>query len=340
MSELIKLEGVSCDIAGKRILTLVDLALAPGEITVVLGPSGAGKTTLLRAIAGFEPIVEGRIAIGGNVLSAPNFLVPPEARRLGLVAQNYALFPHLTALGNIMFGLAGADKVRLAQDWLARVNLGERGNSYPHELSGGEQQRVALARALARDPAVVLLDEAFSSLDQQLRRTVRGEARQLLKAAGAAVLAVTHDPDEAIELADRILVLSEGRVIQYGTAEELYWRPQSRIAARLLGEVNEIEGEVRGGALQSEFGPIPALGIVDGTRATALVRPAAISLGLEAKGPATIVASYFAGGQRRLVVECDGGASASVCANCVDGPAVGTKVRLEFMPDRFTVIPG
>ena len=214
------------------------LELQPGRITCLLGPSGCGKSTLLRIIAGLERADEGEIEAGGRLLLGRGANVPPERRRIGFVFQDFALFPHLTALQNVTFGLKGepaAEARARATELLERFRLSARASAWPHSLSGGEQQRVAIARALAPRPTALLLDEPFSGLDGDLRSQVRDAVLAGLRDTEAAVLVVTHDPEEAMLLGDEVLLMTEGRIVQSGTPEECYFRPNSVAAARLLG---------------------------------------------------------------------------------------------------------
>jgi iron(III) transport system ATP-binding protein len=266
-----------------RVLAVDDLSLslAPGEVVCLLGPSGCGKTTALRLAAGLEDLQHGRIALAGQTVAEPHRAVPPEARSVGLVFQDYALFPHLSVADNVAFGLArlGPSERGAAVDRaLGQVGLAGYGGSYPHELSGGQQQRVALARALAPQPRVMLLDEPFSGLDQRLRNEVRDETLHVLKAAGTATLMVTHDPEEAMFMADRIALMHRGRLIQLGAPARLYYHPVSAFAAEFFGDINRIPARVEGRRALTPLGAFAANGVADGTPAEALVRPEAIKL--------------------------------------------------------------
>ena len=201
-----------------------------GTVGCLLGPSGCGKTTVLRAIAGFEPLSAGQVRLGGEVISSAHHLMPPEQRRIGMVFQDHALFPHLTVAANVAFGLRGQPGAALrVQQMLDTVGLGAAGGRYPHQLSGGQQQRVALARALAPSPRLLLLDEPFSNLDIELRERLGTELRALLRAAGTTALLVTHDQHEAFAIADQIGVMSEGRIQQWDSAYRLYHEPANQI---------------------------------------------------------------------------------------------------------------
>ncbi len=254
----------------------VDLDVRRGEFLSVLGPSGCGKTTLLRLVAGFERPDVGGIEIDGRAVEGPRIHVPPERRRIGMVFQESALFPHLDVAGNIAFGLPRAgDRAAKVAEMVALVGLSGLQKRMPHELSGGQQQRVALARALAPDPALILLDEPFNALDATLRAQLRGEVREILRLANATALLVTHDQDEALEISDRVAVMQAGRIEQVSTPDELYLRPVNRFVARFVGEANLVPGEVRHGEVQTMVGRFRAGAdaLADGVRAEVLLRP-------------------------------------------------------------------
>jgi iron(III) transport system ATP-binding protein len=252
-----------------------DLDVHDGEFLGVLGPSGCGKTTLLRLIAGFERPDGGGIEIGGRVVAGPRRHEPPERRRIGMVFQESALFPHLDVAGNIGFGLPSRDRTARVAELVALVGLAGLQRRMPHELSGGQQQRVAVARALAPHPALVLLDEPFSSLDATLRAQLRGEVREILRAAGATAVFVTHDQAEALEISDRVAVMRAGRIEQISSPDELYLRPINRFVAGFVGEANFLPGEIRGGEVRTLVGRFraPNGATLEGTRAEVLLRP-------------------------------------------------------------------
>ncbi|MEM9522662.1 MAG: ABC transporter ATP-binding protein [Pseudomonadota bacterium] len=236
---------LSCDeitksFGGTQVLRGLSFELDMQEFLCLLGPSGCGKTTLLRIIAGLEMLNGGEIRLNGKVVSTAASRVPPQHRRIGLVFQDVALFPHLTVAQNIAFGLKGGERrnARRIDELLELINLPGYQKSYPYEISGGQQQRVALARALAPNPEPIMLDEPFSSLDAQLRNQVRDELHRVLRDAGVGAILVTHDQSEAFGFADRVLVLSEGRVVQEGAPEEIYTEPVSPWGARFVGESN------------------------------------------------------------------------------------------------------
>jgi len=276
---------------GHDVLRGADLELRRGQVTAILGPSGAGKSTLLRAIAGLDSIDRGHIQAGDRTLSSARVHEPPEKRGIGLVFQDYALFPHMSALENVMFGLSGLPPKRRrerAQAMLEAVQLAHKAKSYPHALSGGEQQRIALARALAPSPELVLMDEAFSGLDARLRDELRATTLSALRDADAAVLIVTHDADEAFALADTLALMCDGKVIQSGAPADVYASPNSLRAARLTGPVNVWRGIVTEGQMQTPFGQINAPDLAEGVSALALIRPEAVTLIQDEKGPGKI----------------------------------------------------
>ena len=228
----------------------LNLALEPGEIGCLLGSSGCGKSTVLRAICGFEPIKTGEIQLRDKVVSSESTHIPPSQRRVGMVFQDFALFPHLNVLENIAFGLQhlpSQQRSSLAMEWLKRVSLSDKAEAYPHELSGGQQQRVALARAMAPEPDLILLDEPFSSLDIELRERLASEMREILKANKITALLVTHDQYEAFAIADKIGVMTEGKVVQWDAPYELYHKPANRYVADFIGRGIFIKGIVQAG---------------------------------------------------------------------------------------------
>ena len=279
--DALSLDGVSHAFDTVLAVDSVDLAVRPGEIVCLVGPSACGKSTLLRVAAGLEDLQRGVVRIGGRVMADESRSVPPEKRGVGLVFQDYALFPHLTVLDNVRFGLtdlSGAARRRRALHSLEQVGMAEQAEAFPHMLSGGQQQRVALARALAPVSRVLLLDEPFSGLDTQLRAQVRDETLHVLKQNAAATLVVTHDPEEAMFLADRIVLMRDGRIVQSGAPVDLYCRPVDAFAAAFFGEVNHIPGTVGDGLVATPFGPITAQGLPNGRSVDVLIRPEGLHL--------------------------------------------------------------
>lgn len=262
-------------------VTGFSLDLAPGEVLCLLGPSGCGKTTLLRLAAGIERPTSGRILINDLEVAGPAAFVQPEARGVGLMFQDFALFPHLTILDNVAFGLKAlpADVARQeALRMLSRVGLERYGDQYPHILSGGQQQRVALARAIVPRPAVMLMDEPFSGLDVQLRDAMQEETLALIRETQATSIIVTHNPEEAMRIGDRIVVMRAGRLVQAGTAEDLYRRPAELFVARLFSEINEVPAKVSGGRIATPIGVLAAPGLAEGAAATYCIRERSVHL--------------------------------------------------------------
>ncbi|MGE4248662.1 MAG: ABC transporter ATP-binding protein [Parvibaculaceae bacterium] len=284
----------------------VSFDLTPGEIVCLLGPSGCGKTTLLRIAAGIERPQAGRVLIDDLEIAGPRRFVPPEKRNIGLMFQDFALFPHLSIIDNVAFGLRGlrrADALNIARLALKRVGLEDYEHDYPHRLSGGEQQRVALARAIVPRPQVMLMDEPFSGLDQRLRDNVRAETLALLKETRATAMLVTHDPVEALGLADRILLMRRGRLIQAGTPTEIYRRPADAEAARFFCDMNELVGRVRAGRAETPLGTFSATGRAEGEGVLVMVRPQAFTAAPAGLGPeGFILAERFIGDATLLTV--------------------------------------
>lgn len=277
----LRLEDIHHRFGEAEILKGITLAVAPGEIVCLLGPSGDGKTTLLRIAAGLTPLQRGRVVVGGRVVAEPGREVPPEQRGVGLLFQDFALFPHLSVLDNVAFGLTalrGSARRDRAMAMLGRVGMDRFASAMPHTLSGGQQQRVALARALAPQPKVLLLDEPFSGLDARLRDRVRDDTLHVLQEEGIAVLMVTHDAEEAMFMADRMAILHRGLIAQSGPPAEIYLHPATPFVASFLGEVNRLSGQVRLGMVATPFGPVPAGGRQEGERVEVLIRPEAIRL--------------------------------------------------------------
>ena len=255
----LKFDHVSHFYGDTQTLNDVSLEINPGEVMCLLGPSGSGKTTLLKSAAGLVAPSEGRVLIDKQIVSGDDTFVMPEKRGVGLVFQDFALFPHLTIIKNVQFGLTalGAkERFDHAMRVLDRVGLASSAESYPHNLSGGEQQRVALARALAPRPGILLMDEPFSGLDARLRESVREETLSLLRDTRSTVLIVTHDPEEALNVSDRIALMKNGTIEQIGTPAEIYSSPVSLFAARFFSELNILDGELQNGVADTCLGKI------------------------------------------------------------------------------------
>jgi iron(III) transport system ATP-binding protein len=282
-------DAVDVRLGGRVVLDQFSLTLRPGEIVCLLGESGSGKSTALRVAAGIQPVHSGCVRINGEIVSSPTRTVPPDRRGIGLMFQDFALFPHLTVLQNTLFGvkkLGRSAALAQAQAALRRVGLEDRASDYPHMLSGGQQQRLALARSVAPRPSVLLLDEPFSSLDARLRETVREETLAVLRETHVTSLIVTHDPEEAMVLGDRVALLRRGRIAQIGTAAEIYRQPIDLNAARFFSPLSEIQTVVRSGLASTPIGNVPAPGQPDGTLVTVAIRPAG-GARIDAQGPGT-----------------------------------------------------
>ena len=335
-------EGVSRRFGETVAVSSASLAVSAGEIIAVLGPSGCGKTTLLRLIAGLEGTDSGTITVAGELVSAPGVHVPPERRRVGMVFQDYALFPHLTVAANIGFGLGGkskADKGMRVEEILRLVGLTGLGDRYPHQLSGGQQQRVAVGRTLAPQPFAVLLDEPFSNLDAGMRAGVRTEVGEILRGRGVATVIVTHDREEAFSLADRVAVMNLGRIEQIDRPGAIFRSPATPFVARITGTADFLAGRIVEGRANTEVGrlqltePGPGgigarTGTGEGDEVMVLVRPDDFLVLPNPRGGSRVLAREYRGDAVILVVELGSGAT----VRCRQGPysdlAGGTLVDL------------
>ncbi len=318
----------------------VSLTLQPGEILALLGPSGCGKTTLLRLMGGFERPDQGTVALGGQVVAGPSAWVPPEQRSVGMVFQNFALFPHLTVEKNVAFGLRGAGAGDRLQAALQLVGLGGFAQRYPHELSGGQQQRVALARALAPQPKVILLDEPLSSLDVQVRLHLRQEVRRILKATGISAVFVTHDQEEALSLADRVGVMREGTLEQVGTPEDLYRHPASQFVAEFVTQANFLPARLEGTTWVTPVGQFPVPPGVTAQAGTLMVRQEDLHLIPQEAGMVVVGDRQFLG--REYTYRLDAPSAPSLYARTpsnVPPLALGTPVQLQVAAAALTLFP-
>ena len=301
-----------------------------GSIGALGGPSGCGKTTALRVIAGFETPSTGTVSIRNVVVVGDGKEVPPEKRNVGMVFQEYALFPHISVEENIGYGVRGADRVQRVHDVLKLVGLSDRGSRFPHELSGGEQQRVALARALAPEPDVVLLDEPFSNLDAPQRERMRRELRKILKRAGATAVFVTHDQSEALAIADIIAVMRDGKIIQTGLPDDVYEAPENPWVARFLGDALLMRGSVSNGSVHTALGdintPLPT-----GTSVDVMVRPEWITPHVRDSGPGKVTDREFYGHDQRVEIELPGGERIEALVPTRNRIAVGDSVAIELV---------
>ena len=329
----------------------LSFAVGPGEIVCLLGPSGCGKTTVLRLAAGLEPLQTGRVRVGERLVAEGGdaHQVPPEARGVGLMFQDYALFPHLTVRENVAFGIPRSEPRRSAwvRGVLEEMGLEDFADRYPHTLSGGQQQRIALLRALAPRPQVLLLDEPFSGLDEHLRQQIRMETLRRLEGSNACTLMVTHDPEEAMFLADRIVVLDRGRLVQDAAPIEIFERPQDPFVARLFGPVNEFEGVVSAGRVETPLGVVATDGFEDGSAVLVLVRASDIAVlaGGEGDGPsvtARVRSARPLGLQSELRASAGSDGSSHEVQVRIPGlalPGEGTELRLAVPQGRALVYP-
>ena len=259
----------------------ISFKINKGELVCLLGPSGCGKTSTLRLIAGLEIPNTGIISIAGTRVNDKNIFVEPHKRDVGFLFQDFALFPHLTAKENIAWGLSNKlekNKAIRIEKLLIQTSMAEHGDKYPHELSGGEQQRVSLARALAPKPSLLLLDEPFSSLDTNLRHEIRGETKQILKSTNTTSILVTHDPEEAMLIADKIILMHDGEILQEGTTEEIYNNPKNHFVASFFGYINQINGIVKGEIIETIIGDIPNREFPHNTKLEIIARPHALTV--------------------------------------------------------------
>ncbi|MEM6564963.1 MAG: ABC transporter ATP-binding protein, partial [Pseudomonadota bacterium] len=272
---------------GRAVVDDVSLSIHPGEVICLLGPSGCGKSTTLRMIAGVEMQDKGEIYVDGNLICDTVYRVPPERREIGLMFQDFALFPHLSVAENVAFGLKSLSrdqKRARVEELLERVDLKRFMDGYPHQLSGGEQQRVALARALAPKPKIMLMDEPFSGLDNRLRDGIRDDTLTILKEQDTAVLLVTHEPDEAMRMADEIALMRDGRIVQMGAPYSVYTRPEDQAAVAFFSDVNVLRATVQDALVDTPFGPFLAPGHAEGTVVEIVFRPQHLRIDFDRAG--------------------------------------------------------
>ncbi|RQW63842.1 ABC transporter ATP-binding protein [Vibrio viridaestus] len=313
MSSALKIHNLSCKYAQQTVLNTLNLDVNNGEIICLLGASGCGKTTLLKAIAGLLPISSGQVFINGRLMDDGEKHLPTEQRNIGLIFQDYALFPHLTVAQNIQFGLQGMtkeEKSSVTQRMLELVHLQELGNRYPHQLSGGQQQRVAIARSLAYQPDLLLLDEPFSNIDTQVRHELISEIRKLFKEQGITAIFVTHSREEAFAFSDKMAVMNEGMIEQFGTASELYFSPASRFVADFLGGGTYIPAtKVSPRHFSTEFGEVETAiddSLSVGQKGQLFFRPHHVSLCHSSSSSYYVNEQQFMGDHCRYIVNIDG----------------------------------
>jgi iron(III) transport system ATP-binding protein len=320
---------------GRTLAVAADLDVEDGHLLALLGPSGCGKTTLLRLIAGLETPDAGDIKLAGRLLNGPNVFVPPEKRRVSMVFQDFALFPHLDVSANISFGLPRSiDKRRRVAELLDLVNLSGLGPRMPHQLSGGQQQRVALARALAPEPQLILLDEPFSNLDPSIRARVRTEVKQLIQSIGITAIFVTHDQEEALSLAEHVAVMMEGRVLQTGTPLDVYTRPVNRLVGEFVGGANFLPGEVTDSIVECELGRFKVDAAFNG-RADIMLRPESLAFSDVAEATAEVISVEYYGHDQMAFVRLGSGRRIKVRltseSRALPGARVGIILRGEAL---------
>lgn len=341
---LLQLDNLHIQLGQQAIVRGVSMQLNAGDIGCLLGPSGCGKTTLLRAIAGFQPVTTGAIALSGQLVSAPGTTQAPEQRGIGMVFQDFALFPHLTVAENISFGMRHAssqEKQLRVDELLNRISLPGYQKRYPHELSGGQQQRVALARALAPRPRLLLLDEPFSSLDAELRERLAIEVRELLKKEQITALLVTHDQQEAFAMADQAGVMYQGELLQWDTPYQLYHQPRHQMVADFIGHGVLLQGTVNAsGRMASPLGMLehPSLGeVADGTPVSFLVRPDDLVPDPSSRLRGTIKARGFRGAHNLYTVELASGVEVLTLSPSHEQLKVGEQLGLRPDFDHLVV---
>ena len=321
----------------------VSFTLKQREILALLGPSGSGKTTTLRLIAGFDRPDDGRILLNGAPVSGEGMWIEPEERRIGMVFQDYALFPHLTLLDNVMFGLRNGTRTSradAARQVLGVVGMEDLAQRYPHELSGGQQQRVALARALAPNPLVLLLDEPFSNLDFDMRAEMREELLRILRTSETSAIMVTHDQEEALAVADRVGVLNQGFLEQLSEPEVLYRRPRTRFVAEFVGQSDFLPGVVGGDGIETEVGRFPNdAGLPAGARVDLLVRPDEVEIDASDDGDGVVNRRRFRGSENMYRLRLRSGAQLRSSQPSTRAVAAGTRVRITVRPAQLIVFP-
>jgi len=329
--------------AGREVVDDVSLKIMPGQVTCLLGPSGCGKSTTLRMIAGVEMQDSGTIHVDGKLICDTVFRVPPERREIGLMFQDFALFPHLSVADNVGFGLKSASRAERRariEELLERVDLLRFIDGYPHQLSGGEQQRVALARALAPRPKIMLMDEPFSGLDNRLRDGIRDETLSILKEQDTAVLLVTHEPDEAMRMADEIALMRDGKIVQQGAPYNVYTRPIDQASVSFFSDANVLRAEVSGALARTPFGRFLAPGVPDGTKVDIVFRPQHVRIDFDRNGQgpaptpsdgtaarAVVSRARFMGNESLIEFDMDH-----------DGSALRVTVPNVFLPQPGTVL--
>ncbi|MFN3580048.1 MAG: ABC transporter ATP-binding protein [Pseudomonas sp.] len=341
-SIVLELNQLACGYASHPVVSDLTIHLRSGDIGCLLGPSGCGKTTTLRAIAGFEPVSAGEIKLDGQRLSSPSKRVVPEQRRIGMVFQDYALFPHLTVQENVAFGISkNPQRKQIVEELLELVKLSPLGKRYPHELSGGQQQRVALARALAPDPKLLLLDEPFSNLDGELRRRLSAEVRDILKYRGTSAMLVTHDQNEAFAVSDHVGVLKDGKLQQWDSPYNLYHEPATPFVASFIGQGYFIRGQlISPDTVQTELGVIRgnrAYQLPAGSAVDVLLRPDDIVGQQNSSLRATIIGKTFLGATTLYRLQLPTGSVLETIFPSHDDHVLGESLGIRIAADHLVV---
>ena len=355
MTPRLELKNICKEFAGKPVVSDLSLSVAPGQVTCLLGPSGCGKSTTLRIIAGVERQTSGELWVDGNLICGDGIRVPPEGRSIGLMFQDFALFPHLSVAQNVAFGLTGnkSETSSRVAELLDRVGLEGFDTKYPHELSGGEQQRVALARALAPRPKIMLMDEPFSGLDDRLRDGIRDQTLSVLKEEGTAVLLVTHEPHEAMRMADEIALMRDGKIVQQGNPYNIYNAPIDKEAAAFFSDINVICGQSNGALTDTPFGQFLTPGHRDGGGVEIVIRPQHLKIDFDRHGhgpnptpqdgtPARAIVERARFMGRESLVEFrmeQDGSTLKATVPAVFLPKEGTTLWLTMRRDRCFVFP-
>lgn len=342
MHPIVEVKNIGCAYGQKSVVSNLSFNLPPGDISCLLGPSGCGKSTLLRAIAGFHPVTAGEIRVAGHLISSASVNTPPESRKIGMVFQDYALFPHMTVSQNVGFGLHKTGttlKQKKISTLLDLVNLGDLAHRYPHELSGGQQQRVALARALAPEPSLILLDEPFSNLDTELRKRLSLDIRDILKSQNISAILVTHDQNEAFAMCDQIGVIDNGAIQQWDSPYNLYHEPANRFVASFIGQGSFIHGKaVNHETFETELGKITgnrAYNWKPGAKVEILMRPDDIVFSASSELKAQVTQKTFSGTSTRYRLKLASGTEVEALfpshQDFIVGEMIGIKVDAEHL---------
>ena len=338
----LEIRNLTRSFEGRIVVRDVSLEIMPGQVTCLLGPSGCGKSTTLRMIAGVETQDSGEIYVDGKLICDTVYRVPPERREIGLMFQDFALFPHLSVADNVAYGLRGRKSVKRArvEEMLDRVRMRDFIDAYPHQLSGGEQQRIALARALAPNPRIMLMDEPFSGLDNRLRDGIRDETLNILKEEDTAVLLVTHEPEEAMRMADQIALMRDGEIVQRGAPYNVYTRPVDRASVAFFSDANVLTATVEGALAMTPFGRFLAPGFPDGTPVEIVFRTQHVKIDFDRAGVGPAPTPAEGTSARARVIRARFMGNESLVEFRLDDGAVDLKVTVPnvFLPEPGTVM--